>query len=89
MVALPYNTSTMSFFECYTMGIPLFVPTPRFMLELKSQFPRAKRAALAFLCLFVSRKTGNHAGRDTVRQSGQLIRGLCRGATPFPQRLLI
>lgn len=39
IVAIPYNVSTMSFFEFYEMGIPLFVPTERFMLELKSAHP--------------------------------------------------
>lgn len=39
IVAIPYNVSTMSFFEFYRMGIPLFVPSLRFMLELKAAHP--------------------------------------------------
>eukprot|EP00038_Savillea_parva_P029209 m.69519 g.69519 ORF g.69519 m.69519 type:complete len:908 (-) comp8589_c0_seq1:73-2796(-) len=34
---LPYQVSTMSFFEQYAMGIPLLVPTPEFLWELHDE----------------------------------------------------
>ncbi len=34
IVWIPYNCSIMSFFEHYWLGIPLFVPTERFLVEL-------------------------------------------------------
>jgi hypothetical protein len=37
IVWIPYNCSIMSFFEHYWLGIPIFVPTPRFLLELYDQ----------------------------------------------------
>ncbi len=34
VVWVPYENSAMSFHEQYWLGIPIFVPTPRFLLEL-------------------------------------------------------
>jgi len=34
VVWIPYNCSVMSFFEHYWLNIPIFVPTPRLLLEL-------------------------------------------------------
>jgi len=34
MVHIPYNCSLMSFFEHYSMNVPLYVPTPDFLLDL-------------------------------------------------------
>jgi hypothetical protein len=34
LVWIPYNCSIMSFFEHYWLGIPLFVPSERFLVEL-------------------------------------------------------
>lgn len=36
-IHFPYQISTMSIFELYTEGVPLFFPTQRFMLELYQQ----------------------------------------------------
>lgn len=38
IVHVPYNASVMTFFEHYAMGIPLFVPTPDFLIELKEKY---------------------------------------------------
>jgi hypothetical protein len=38
IVHLPYQLSTMSFFEQYAMGIPLLVPTPEFLWDLHDEF---------------------------------------------------
>lgn len=35
IIHVPYNASIMSMFEHYAMGIPIFVPTPDFMIYLK------------------------------------------------------
>jgi hypothetical protein len=35
IIHVPYNASIMSIFEHYAMGIPIFVPSPDFMLILK------------------------------------------------------
>jgi hypothetical protein len=35
---LPYQTSVMSLFEQYGMGIPILVPTPEFLWELHNRF---------------------------------------------------
>lgn len=37
IIWVPYNVSVMSFFEHYQMGIPLFVPTKRLLMELMGQ----------------------------------------------------
>lgn len=37
LVHAPYNASIMSFFEQYWANIPLFVPTIRFLLEMRSE----------------------------------------------------
>jgi len=37
IVWIPYNASIMSFFEHYWLGIPLFVPSKPFLLDLKSR----------------------------------------------------
>ena len=37
-IHIPYNCSIMSFFEHYTMCVPIFVPTPRFMIELHKAY---------------------------------------------------
>jgi hypothetical protein len=36
-VIVPYNASTMSFFEHYRLGIPQFAPTPRFLSALRHE----------------------------------------------------
>ena len=36
-VTIPYNASTMSFFEHYRLGIPQFAPTPRFLAALQRE----------------------------------------------------
>lgn len=38
IVHVPYNASVMTFFEHYAMGIPIFVPTPDFLLKLKAEY---------------------------------------------------
>lgn len=35
---IPYQTSVMSLFEQYAMGIPILVPTPAFLWELHNQY---------------------------------------------------
>jgi len=40
IVNIPYNCSTMSIFEHYTANIPMFFPTPQFLLELYQQYPK-------------------------------------------------
>ena len=37
-VHIPYNCSVMSMFEHYSMGVPIFVPSPEFLLYLKESF---------------------------------------------------
>ena len=37
IIHFPYNASTMSFFEQYTAGVPLFFPSMNFLLELYQQ----------------------------------------------------
>lgn len=38
IVHFPYQTSIMSLFEQYSMGIPILVPTPEFLWELHNQY---------------------------------------------------
>lgn len=38
IVHVPYNASIMGFFEHYAMNIPLFVPTPDFLVALKFSY---------------------------------------------------
>ena len=38
IIIIPYNCSTMSIFEYYTSGIPLFCPSEKFMMELYSKY---------------------------------------------------
>lgn len=37
-IHVPYNASVMSFFEHYAMNVPLFVPTPDYLLQLKELY---------------------------------------------------
>lgn len=50
LVWIPYNSSIMSFFENYWMGIPIFCPTPEFLVKLA-----ASKDALAEISFY---KTG-------------------------------
>lgn len=38
IIHLPYQTSTMSLFEQYSMGIPILVPTPIFLWKLHNKY---------------------------------------------------
>ena len=38
MIHIPYNVSTMSIFENYTSGMPMFFPSLEFMLKLRKSF---------------------------------------------------
>jgi hypothetical protein len=37
-IYIPYNSSSMSFLEQYSMNVPLFVPTKEFLLELALKY---------------------------------------------------
>jgi hypothetical protein len=38
IIIIPYNCSTMSIFEYYTSGIPIFCPSEEFMIDLYSKY---------------------------------------------------
>ena len=54
VVWIPYNCSIMSFFEHYWLGIPLYVPTERFLVELEG-----RGLALSELTWHASRRAGS------------------------------
>lgn len=71
IVHIPYQTSVMSLFEQYGMGIPIVVPSPEFLWTLHDNFS------------VVSERTWEQV-RSGTRPSRSPIPGVAAGAVPDP-----
>ncbi len=59
IIIIPYNCSTMSIFEYYTSGIPLFCPSEEFMIDLYSKYGNQVLSELTWNKTFGTKKPGS------------------------------